>query len=241
LATSWDPNPSGDVSSLAVNGATVYVAGGFTSIGGHSRNYIAALDATTGLATAWDPNASFFVSNVAVNSSTVFAGGDFTSIGGQARNRIAALDPITGLATAWDPSASGVVRALAADELTVYAGGDFTSMGSKQVHHLAAISVSTTDIPAPGRLRRDFQLLPNLPNPFNVSTVIRFSLATAENVTLKIYDISGREIATLLRDQHFEPGEHHVEFSSSTLPTGIYLCHLQAGDTVYSRRMVLIR
>src|SRR5439155_11662631 len=62
LATAWNPNatgPSGGyVSSLAVSGTTVYAGGAFAIIGGQARNYLAALDATTGLATAWDPNAS---------------------------------------------------------------------------------------------------------------------------------------------------------------------------------------
>ena len=83
---------NGVISALAINGSTVYAVGSFSTIGGQTRNRIAALDVTTGLATAWDPNASNTVTTIAINGSTVYAGGSFGSIGGQTRNRIAALD-----------------------------------------------------------------------------------------------------------------------------------------------------
>jgi hypothetical protein len=102
-ATDWNPNASGGfgmypgVYALAISGSTVYVGGLFGSIGGQSRNWIAALDAATGQATAWNPNASggdtFYcgVYALAISGSTVYAGGTFTTIGGQTRNNIAAL------------------------------------------------------------------------------------------------------------------------------------------------------
>src|SRR5439155_24217627 len=86
---------------------TVYAGGIFTNIGGQARNYIAALEGTTGTATAWNPSASSTVVALVVSGTTVYAGGVFTSIGGQSRNNIAALDATTGLATSWSPNAYG--------------------------------------------------------------------------------------------------------------------------------------
>jgi hypothetical protein len=83
-ATAWDPDvgaPFGSVSSLVVSGNTVYIGGGFTSIGIQSRNNIAALDATTGNATSWNPNANLLVYSLAVSGNTVYVGGAFDSIG----------------------------------------------------------------------------------------------------------------------------------------------------------------
>ncbi|MBN2027468.1 MAG: hypothetical protein JW854_11980, partial [Actinobacteria bacterium] len=142
-ASAWDPNASHPVYALALSGSTVYAGGEFTTIGGQTRNYIAALDATvnTNNATAWNPNAAYYVYALAVSGTTVYAGGYFTSIGGQPRNRIAALDATvnTNSATAWDPDAQSWVLTLALSGTTIYAGGLFKSIGGETRHNIAAI------------------------------------------------------------------------------------------------------
>jgi predicted small secreted protein len=134
-ATSWNPNASfGDrspcVYTLAVNGDTVYAGGSFTSIGGQTRNRIAALDAVTGEATSWNPNSNSIVYALVVDGDTVYAGGGFSSIGGQARKYIAALDAVTGEATSWNPNVKipeSEALALAVSGGMVFAGGTFGS------------------------------------------------------------------------------------------------------------------
>jgi len=146
-ATAWNPHataPSGaHIRALAVSGSTVYVGGGFSSIGGQSRHGIAALDATTGNATDWIPNPDSGVGALAVSGSTVYVGGGFTAIGGQPRNYIAALDTATGNATDWNPNANGWVLALAVSGSTVYAGGEFDSIGGQFRNSIAALDTAT--------------------------------------------------------------------------------------------------
>jgi hypothetical protein len=150
-ATAWNPNASlnSSVSSpsvavLAVSGTTIYACGSFTSIGGQTRNNIAALDATTGNATAWNPpNANNWVQALAVSGTSICAGGGFTSIGGQTRNNIAALDATTGNATAWNPNANDRVFALAVSGTTIYAGGQFGSIGGQTRNSIAALDATT--------------------------------------------------------------------------------------------------
>jgi uncharacterized delta-60 repeat protein len=96
LADSFDPHANGEVFSIAVQADGKVLAGGFfngvNSIGGQTRNYIARLDATTGLADSFDPNANNFLRSIAVQADgKILAGGDFTSIGGQPHNLFARL------------------------------------------------------------------------------------------------------------------------------------------------------
>ncbi len=107
------------------------------------RNYIAALDATTGIPTSWNPNATNSIKVLACSGSTIYAGGQFTSIGGQLRNYIAALDSVSpGNATSWNPNASGVVQAMALDNAnnTVYFGGNFTDVTNSLSTYLAGVT-----------------------------------------------------------------------------------------------------
>ncbi|MDP2711591.1 MAG: hypothetical protein Q8O56_10265, partial [Solirubrobacteraceae bacterium] len=150
LDSAWSPNPPGEfatVERIAATGSTVYVAGGFTSIGGLPRNGLAALDAATGNATAWNPQPTgggfTDVRTLAVSGSTVYVAGFFTSIGGLPRNGLAALDATTGNATAWNPNHDGGIRALTVSGPVVYAGGSFSEIGGQPRNHLAALDTVT--------------------------------------------------------------------------------------------------
>ena len=120
LDPAFNPNANGFVSSIVVQADGKILAGGdfsgANSIGGQTRNFIARLDAATGLADSFNPNANLFVRTIAVQADgKILAGGYFNganSIGGQARNRIARLDPTTGLADSFDPNANNIVRSI---------------------------------------------------------------------------------------------------------------------------------
>jgi hypothetical protein len=91
----FNPNANNEVLSIAVQAdGKILVGGFFGSIGGQTRNFIARLDATTGLADSFDPNPNLPVFSIAVQADgKILAGGEFTSIGGQTRNSIARLYP----------------------------------------------------------------------------------------------------------------------------------------------------
>ncbi len=78
-------------------------------------------------------------------------------------------------------------------------------------------------------LPRAFALRQNYPNPFNCKTIISYQLPVHCLMELKIYDLLGREIATLVNEEK-EPGKYAVEWNSQGLPSGIYLYQLKAGD-----------
>jgi hypothetical protein len=156
IATTWNPDANGQidgrgnfiniVSALAISGNTMYVGGNFTSIGGHPRNSIAALNIVTGIATAWNPNAEGntydsggIVSTIAISGNTVYACGWFGSIGGQERDYVAALDVKTGVATAWNPNVKGFVSTLSVSGNRIYVGGFFDSVGGEARNNFAIL------------------------------------------------------------------------------------------------------
>ena len=80
----------------------------------------------------------------------------------------------------------------------------------------------------------------NYPNPFNPSTALRYSLLAASHVSLKVYNLLGRLVATL-EDGDRSAGRHEVRFDASGLASGVYFYTLQAGGMVQTKRMILVR
>jgi probable HAF family extracellular repeat protein len=89
-------------------------------------------------------------------------------------------------------------------------------------------------------LPQNFALEQNYPNPFNPSTQIRFDISEQSHVTLKVYDILGREVTTLVNETK-SPGRYEVSFEAATLPSGVYLYRIEAGDYRKVMRMMYVR
>jgi len=108
-------------------------------------------------------------------------------------------------------------------ESAVMSGIDLLSLGN-----------STAESPQVFALSRCY------PNPFNATTKISYSLAEAGNVTLKVYDIAGRLVDTLI-EEFQQAGEHDVIWDASKQASGIYFCRLRAGELTETKRMTLLR
>jgi hypothetical protein len=104
---------------------------------------------------------------------------------------------------------------------------------------LSAISRAHDETSTAGSVQ-DYWIEQNYPNPFNPTTTIRFKVPRAEEVTVTVYDLLGREIATLV-DTFLQSGLYEVVFESATLPSGVYLYSMRAGSFVDTRKMVLLR
>ena len=85
-----------------------------------------------------------------------------------------------------------------------------------------------------------FELSQNYPNPFNPRTAISYQLSADSKVTLTIFDVLGKEVATLV-NKNQEAGKHTVHFNASDLVSGIYLYRLQSGNQTQIRKMTIIR
>jgi hypothetical protein len=83
-------------------------------------------------------------------------------------------------------------------------------------------------------------LAQNYPNPFNPSTKVSFSVSRPNWVTLKVYDVLGRDVSTLV-DKELDTGEHTVDWNAEGLPSGVYYYRLVTGTRLETRKAVLVR
>jgi hypothetical protein len=104
---------------------------------------------------------------------------------------------------------------------------------------LAKLTVNELTLQAP-EIIKEYALEQNFPNPFNPSTTIRYQLPNAGHVILKVYDMLGREVATLV-DQVQEQGRYSAAFDASRLASGVYISRLAAGDYTKTMKMVLMK
>jgi hypothetical protein len=105
-----------------------------------------------------------------------------------------------------------------------------------------------TDVKNKVSTQLDFSLMQNYPNPFNPETIISWQLAAGSHVTLKIFDVIGNEVATLINEEQ-SAGNYSINFDATnqqqqpinSLPSGVYFYQLRAGNFVETKKMVLLR
>ena len=91
-----------------------------------------------------------------------------------------------------------------------------------------------------GEIVKTFSLQQNYPNPFNPTTKIRFSIPSKEMVTLKVFNVLGQEVMTLV-NQEMSAGSYEVDFNASNLPTGVYIYKITAGKYSATKKMMLLK
>ena len=113
-------------------------------------------------------------------------------------------------------------------------------LDSASVYHIVLQTSMITGVSAPAGLPVDFALYQNYPNPFNPATVIVYQVPADGHVTLKVYDLLGREVTTLVN--HFQRvGQYSVTFDASRLASGVYVCSLMSGGHTAAKRMILMK
>jgi len=122
---------------------------------------------------------------------------------------------------------------------------DFASSEFETVTLRPILSINTQVVTAVEERRQHFipitfDLKQNYPNPFNPTTTITYELTKRERVTLKIYNVMGQEVATLVEDEQ-SAGLHNVVFDANEMASGIYVYTLRAGQFTVSRKMTLVK
>jgi hypothetical protein len=124
--------------------------------------------------------------------------------------------------------------ALAVNETYLFAGTWLGVVWKRLLDEFTSVEfISST-------LLENYKLRQNHPNPFNPKTAIRFDIPELTFVTLKVFDILGNEIETLVKEEK-QAGSYKVGFDGNVLPSGIYLFQLRAGDFVDTKKMVLMK
>jgi hypothetical protein len=100
--------------------------------------------------------------------------------------------------------------------------------------------MGTVGVPGNTKIPKTFALEQNYPNPFNPVTVIKYQLPSAEKVSVKVFDILGKEVATLVNENK-QPGYYEVSFDASNLASGLYFYRIEAGSFVETKKMMLIK
>ena len=111
---------------------------------------------------------------------------------------------------------------------------DYTFAVSEAKVAEASTGVKQDEVPAV------FSLSQNYPNPFNASTTIRYSIPKDEKVKIKVYDVLGREVKTLV-DREMEAGEHRTTFKAEGLASGVYIYRIEAGGEQAVKKMLLVK
>lgn len=112
----------------------------------------------------------------------------------------------------------------------------FNSVSYEKTFNVAPLGIT----PIGGEIPTVYSMEQNYPNPFNPVTNIKFSLPKAGIVNLKVYDVSGREVAELI-NQNLEAGEFNYDFDASHLSSGIYFYTLSSGNFIETKRMILVK
>ena len=96
------------------------------------------------------------------------------------------------------------------------------------------VPLTTVSIP------KKFKFYQNYPSPFNASTQIEFTLPSTQRVSFRLYDVLGREVAVLVNEIK-TAGEHRVTLDAAGLASGVYLCRIEAGEMMQTRKLVLMK
>jgi hypothetical protein len=121
------------------------------------------------------------------------------------------------------------------------AAGKDTVYGAGRLDVCAAINaVGVEESPEPGIQNMKFALLQNHPNPFQSITTINYSIPIKGEVSLRIYDIMGRSVETLVSEEK-DPGVYQVEWDGKDHTSGVYFYRLQSGKSVTTKKLTLLQ
>ena len=262
-ASTWDPNPSQPIYAISIDSTNgrIYTSGAFTTIAGESRKYFVGLTNSGDGAlpiellsfnavvednsvklnwnTATEVNNYGFNLERRVQSATTDKNAEWETLGfikgngnSNSPKNYSFTDDLT-----LPCRQAGLDHDLALDLQYRLKQIDFD--GKFEFSDVVEVNI---EVPS------QFSLEQNYPNPFNPTTTIKYSIPAVETghapslqrITLKVYDILGREVATLVNEQK-APGNYEVKFNGSKIASGVYIYQLKAGSFSRTKKLLLMK
>ena len=236
------PGPLDGFSTCVADGIIYAIGGGFNNPTCTAVSTVYAYDPKTDTWTEKDdmPTPRMGLSTCGVDGTIYAIGGRIIVSGGL--STVEVYDPVTNTwVTKSDmPTARGYLSSSTVDGKIYAIGGRHGSVTVATVEEYDPSSdlTSVEGVSEATAVPSGFALSQNYPNPFNPSTTIKFYLPKSAFVTLKIFDILGKEITTLVNEKK-SSGEYTINWNAEGLSSGIYLYKLKAGEFVETRKLVL--
>ena len=231
-------------SATAVDGK-IYVFGGMPNLYGNGFSTVEVYDPS---ADTWNVKENMPIPRCAHSSSAVngyiyiFSGGERM---GTVNNNVLEYNPTDAI---WSTKTSiptprvGLAACFIEGKIYVIGGMDISNIRLSKVEAYDP-SIDITGVEEQNNSENtpvDYLLYQNYPNPFNPTTKLSWQLPVGSRQTLKIYDVLGRELATLVNEYKLA-GKYEVEFDASNLSSGIYFYQIKAGNFIQTRKMILLK
>ncbi len=200
---------------------------------------------TNGYDVGWTESGEFLLYTVNVQQSGTYAitlrfaaavEGGYIGLKWDTQDQMLVSIPFTGGWQTWQSQHAGDV------ELTAGIHKVRVNMffGGFNLNFLDVMYTGPLSVAAQPKVPMEYALEQNFPNPFNPATVIRYQLPAAVHVSIKVYDMAGREAATLVNGQK-SAGRYSVNFDAAGLSSGVYFYTLRAGSFVQTRKLVVLK
>ena len=133
------------------------------------------------------------------------------------------------------PNSFAAIHALTTSNTKIYAGTLFIGAWERPLtDYVTGVEPTNNQFPS------EYSLQQNYPNPFNPSTTIEFSVPQESFVELKVFDVLGNEVSTLVSDT-YSAGNYKTDFRAEKLPSGMYIARISAGNFVQTKKMILLK
>lgn len=103
------------------------------------------------------------------------------------------------------------------------------------------VQIGSVGITPISTIAESYSLMQNYPNPFNPATTINFTIPSLQNVSLKVYDILGNEVSSLVNNERLASGQYEIKFDASKLSSGIYYYTIRAENFIDTKKMLLVK